>query len=297
MKGRVLDFNKELRSGIISGEDGVRYGFTDDAVKNGLVMSGDEVDFVIDGQMAKEIYVVNANFSAFAGVSAGGTSGTSGGTHASTQRKVGEFFGGSNAHEAQKAHEALVKGARTKGLISMVCGFLSAIPVAGIMFSLVGLVFFVWAMVDIKNASQSKTLLKRLFYSVGIFFTGGFLLFFPFVTADSPESFEPSVAIFFVALVLFVVAVCFYVNFVRELSFLTCQNFFLLSFWCMVGMAVLMFFLILVGVSSGNMQTPGFTAIAVLYIGSITQVILNFIAWFKLKEIREADEEAKLPWF
>ena len=58
MKGKVLEFNGESRTGLISGDDGKRYTF--DAVEwrgTALPKSGNKVDFSINGEKAEAIFV------------------------------------------------------------------------------------------------------------------------------------------------------------------------------------------------------------------------------------------------
>lgn len=59
MKGRVLFYNVLDYSGIISGEDGLRYDFVKlDWQANGEPREGLQVDFSIEDGKAKEIFVV-----------------------------------------------------------------------------------------------------------------------------------------------------------------------------------------------------------------------------------------------
>lgn len=56
MQGTVLS------SSVISGDDGKRYIYSDGGVKSeGELKNGDRVDFVIDGERAKEIYLLREN--------------------------------------------------------------------------------------------------------------------------------------------------------------------------------------------------------------------------------------------
>lgn len=57
MKGRILDFNQVTGAGIISSEDGSRYNFHKDNFKSSVEISVSMmVDFIEDGESAKEIY-------------------------------------------------------------------------------------------------------------------------------------------------------------------------------------------------------------------------------------------------
>lgn len=57
MKGTILDFNEIDRTAVISGEDGIRYSMPISEWKaQNLPKKGDEVDFSVDGETAKEVY-------------------------------------------------------------------------------------------------------------------------------------------------------------------------------------------------------------------------------------------------
>ncbi len=61
MKGKILEFNEENRSAIISGEDGNRYTFELSEWKAGeLPKAGTCVDFNVNGQIAEAVYTESA---------------------------------------------------------------------------------------------------------------------------------------------------------------------------------------------------------------------------------------------
>lgn len=70
MKGTILDFNEELQTGKILGEDGNRYSFNIDEwkSKNKHLEIDDEVDFILEDNIATEIFSLtkksntNSNF-------------------------------------------------------------------------------------------------------------------------------------------------------------------------------------------------------------------------------------------
>ncbi|MBU2135102.1 MAG: NINE protein [Alphaproteobacteria bacterium] len=69
MRGKILGFNDSDGTGVISGDDGERYGFTRGDLGNGVtsVIAGTEVDFqVIDGA-ARNVYVTTPAFSGLGG--------------------------------------------------------------------------------------------------------------------------------------------------------------------------------------------------------------------------------------
>jgi len=60
MQGKILDYNKEFKSGLIRGDDGNRYRFSIDDCKSTITPKiGLEVDFVVNGDKAVEIYILN----------------------------------------------------------------------------------------------------------------------------------------------------------------------------------------------------------------------------------------------
>jgi|TARA_B110000881_G_scaffold220553_1_gene246064 TM2 domain-containing membrane protein YozV len=57
MKGSILEFNQENRSGVISGDDGNRYNFEIGEWKGAaLPKAGNKVDFANKGESAQAIY-------------------------------------------------------------------------------------------------------------------------------------------------------------------------------------------------------------------------------------------------
>ena len=65
MKGKILDYNIQNSTGIISGDDGQRYNFTNGEWKSDKSPTvNQKVDFEIDEKNAKGIYsdIQNSNF-------------------------------------------------------------------------------------------------------------------------------------------------------------------------------------------------------------------------------------------
>ena len=70
MKGKVLDYNIQESKGIMSGDDGKRYSFSNSEWKVNISPKSNQiVDFEIDGQNAKEIYIHSSS-----GVASGNSS-------------------------------------------------------------------------------------------------------------------------------------------------------------------------------------------------------------------------------
>ncbi|WP_269617529.1 TM2 domain-containing protein [Zhongshania sp. BJYM1] len=58
MKGKILDFNSTTSQGVIAGEDGKRYSFDGAEWKSeGVAGAGLAVDFVAEGDGAKQLYI------------------------------------------------------------------------------------------------------------------------------------------------------------------------------------------------------------------------------------------------
>lgn len=62
MKGKILEFNEESRSGVISGEDGNRYTL-DIAEWKGATLpkANNKVDFSVNGDVAEAVYAESVN--------------------------------------------------------------------------------------------------------------------------------------------------------------------------------------------------------------------------------------------
>lgn len=59
MQGKVLDYNSELKSGLIRGEDGNKYHFSIDECKSTITPKvGAEIDFEPHEDKAVEVYVL-----------------------------------------------------------------------------------------------------------------------------------------------------------------------------------------------------------------------------------------------
>ena len=68
MLGKILDYNTESRTGVVSGDDGKRYTLNIDEWKGSAVPKpGSKVDFSVSGDTAEAVYTVG-------GVAAGGAS-------------------------------------------------------------------------------------------------------------------------------------------------------------------------------------------------------------------------------
>lgn len=65
MKGQILDYSIQLSSGTISGMDGKRYQFAGSEWKGaGMPLRGMTVDFDVEGNLAKAVYIAIGSTSA-----------------------------------------------------------------------------------------------------------------------------------------------------------------------------------------------------------------------------------------
>lgn len=83
MKGKVLGFDPTSGTGAITGDDGNRYNFaTADNKSPAPLKPNDTVDFEVDGNTAKNIYVVKTGFSIPTGGASTGAAAGAGGDYA-----------------------------------------------------------------------------------------------------------------------------------------------------------------------------------------------------------------------
>lgn len=58
MKGKILEFNEESRTGVISGDDGNRYSLDIREWKGSTMpRAGNKIDFSVNGESAEAVYV------------------------------------------------------------------------------------------------------------------------------------------------------------------------------------------------------------------------------------------------
>ena len=94
MKGQILNFSAQSNSGAISGEDGERYSFDgSDWQGNRPPARGMSVDFTVEGNQAKDIYVAVSRTSSLAASMA------SSGKSKTTAGLLGIFLGHLGIHK------------------------------------------------------------------------------------------------------------------------------------------------------------------------------------------------------
>ena len=64
MQGIVLEIDLKSDTGMIRGDDGVRYEFQIQSCKNGVPLEGARVDFEIEEKTARDLYVLSTSVKA-----------------------------------------------------------------------------------------------------------------------------------------------------------------------------------------------------------------------------------------
>ena len=123
MKGKILDFNIQNSSGVISGDDGSRYNFSSSEWKSDKSPTANQiVDFTIDGENATGIYL-DRNTSSSEGKSK------------IVAALLAFFLGGLGIHK-------FYLGCNTAGVIMLVV-FLLGFVILGIPSIIIGVIAFI----------------------------------------------------------------------------------------------------------------------------------------------------------
>ena len=142
MKGKILDYNIQESTGIISSDDGRRYSFSNSEWKASESPKVNQtVDFEIDGQSAKAIYLVKS--------------------------QVSDFANSLNI-DGREARKGAVFAAIGSGLT-----FLSIIPFLGILFLIVGIVLeFIGIKKLSDNAPKQRDIFINFIWGYGAIIVG-----------------------------------------------------------------------------------------------------------------------------
>ncbi|SMN01659.1 TM2 domain family protein [uncultured Candidatus Thioglobus sp.] len=124
MKGNILEYNKEKRNGVISGDDGNRYKIDISEWKGASIpKTGNKVDFSTDGENAKSVYAETAEL-------------LSGGASKKITAAIFAFFlGAFGAHKFYLGY--------TKQGVIMLLTFLFGFILLGIPSMIIGLIAFI----------------------------------------------------------------------------------------------------------------------------------------------------------
>jgi hypothetical protein len=254
MKGTVLG------SGVILSADEQRYSYIDDDVKsvtaNGttvVLRQGDEVDFIVDGQNAKEIYLTKA-------------------------KSLNINF--DNMNFDLKSND--LSTIRTLGLAGSALPILGVIPFLGIVFVIAGFICILLAIFKLSNKIGSPTLKKNyVLYLVAtlaasiLIFLGMTMGVFAFMNAGIGYSGAGGASMIIGAILgvagLAGVIYGFFKEFqvYNELSNISGDKFFLYYF---------------IGTVVGLLTT----VIIIGYVILLVAFIIQIIAWYRLQEVKTA---------
>lgn len=174
MKGKILDYNFQESKGVISGDDGNRYSFENSQWKaDSSPKVNQTVDFVADGDIAKDIYLVKT--------------------------QINDLASSLNI-EGSEARKGAVYAAIGSGLM-----FLAIIPVLGALLVIVGFVLEIMGVKKLSdNAQNDRDIFKNFIWGfiaiiVGSLIFGivaGAAVFGSVLSMDSSLEFGTGVGIF-----------------------------------------------------------------------------------------------------
>lgn len=254
MKGKILG------AGAISGEDGVRYYYDDDEIKNlknGQKIDGCEVDFDIKDGKAVSIYITKTSF------------------NVDTQK----LFSNDLASIKLKAYITI-------GLF-VLAGFFAIIPFINVvltpLFAIAVIVLLFLVVLGLHRASQSTTLLKNWLISFGVYILGGIFIGISFVIGGASmlgammggakamfAGFGVGAILLFVLGFLIMLSSWYFTYlYYKEVAHITNEPFFMYYFWCaLIGSATTFIFI------------GGLILIAA--------AVLWIMAWVKAQELRKS---------
>ena len=247
---------KILADGLISGNDGIRYTYTASDLKNAQGKSlnaiiGSEVDFEGKDGKASDIYITKQAFD--------------------IQHRL---FDGD------------LQSVKFKVYAAAACYLLMFIPLIGFLFLILAIVLQFLVIMSVNKGSQSTSLLKNYLISIVIPFVGGIIIAVSVSLSVGGNIFSlyssggniGSMNYVFGALGVFgvivgiIVALSWWVfmyRYYKELSYITNDRLFFYAFVCrIIGYLTSIIF------------------IGVLFL--LADVVLEVIAWFRVKEIRKS---------
>lgn len=261
MKGKVLGL------GVISGDDGKRYSFEVSDIKNlkdrnPESLENCEVDFEAIEGMAKEIFIIQSNNSI----------------------DIGNI--------KNKIIAGDVQGIRLKLLVaiglSVTGAILGLIPVVGwffeFLFGVIALTLWIMAVVALKRASNSQTLLRNFLIALFIGIVSFVIAIFSGV-ALMAAMLESSGGI--VAIIILVAGVIgelvFGFFFIREFSFIIQQKYILWSFYISIVATII-----------AVIPFVGWVIAILMYISALVLAVLAFLHF---NAIRKRETGDSMPFF
>ncbi|EPZ1800835.1 hypothetical protein ACXK18_001711 [Campylobacter upsaliensis] len=214
---------KILADGLIGANDGNRYSFSIQDVKNlGSKTMSDvvnaEVDFEIDGTKAKSIFITKNSIS------------------------IGNIMQGGDS----------ISSIKTKAYIYVAGIFLGVIPVIGWIFGIVGSVFMILALLSLGRMFGAP-LLRNFWTSWGLILLGGMIVGFSIAGGfimglDSRSGFSFGMIAFIVlGALICLVGLVFGYFYYRDLAAVTNEKFFLYAFICR-AVAIFTLFIPILGI-------------------------------------------------
>lgn len=258
MKGKILG------ASTISGEDGKRYSFSLNDVRNlegrsESELVGYEVDFEISGEEAKEIFIIRG------------------------------------LDVAALVQNSSIQSIKTKAYVYLACCLLALIPLLGLIFAIVALITLILALSNISSLT-GYALVKHLILGILSGFVGGvvgatillvsgFALDFsnPIGVLDDPSNalVLNNMGLAIGALVMLVgllVAIYFWFRLYKNLSLATAEPLFI---WAFVLRVVP---ILIAPVVVAVLPVVGLSLFVVAFIS----VLVELIAWIKFKELKKA---------
>lgn len=207
---------KILANGLISGNDGLRYTFKPEDVKNVPENSsiealiGAEVDFEGKDGVAKDIYTIKKSFDL--------------------------------KNTQQKLLSTDLQSTKIKAYIAVACAVCSTIPYFGLLFFIGAVVLFFLVILAVKEHSKSTTLLKNLATQMAEFIIGVLIvwvsLFGTIMSVVMSRGFNLneigalSVVCGVIGILLIVSSFYSFYLVAKELAFVSGQPYFMYAFWC-----------------------------------------------------------------
>lgn len=259
MKGRILDL------GIISGDDGNRYSFILDDIKNLDNYNKDKlanltVDFEIDDKKAINIYIIS-------------------------NEKI-EYASNILSNIRDNISNSNINKIRFIAIASVVLGIFSQIPILGAIFAIISLILYLLVAIDISKISQSKTILRNfiIYFLVGIVFLilltfaiGAIIISITMSNGISSIGFG-TIFLILIIFIAIIAKIIFGLLFTRELSYLTGQKVFLWAFYASI-----------IAIFTTKIFILGF-------IFTLIAIILNIYGWLNTVEIKQSEKSENMPW-
>ena len=237
MKGKILDNN------IISGEDGNRYSFSPNDIvnlegKSTNNLTNCEVDFMIDENTAKSIYIINQSLNM-------------------------SLFGSYDD----------INSIKIKAYVYLACSLLGTIPTIGTLFSIVGIIFLILAVRGITKISNIPLLKNLVLYWV-LNFIGLIMISISLVGAFlgsiNNNSFLAGIGITgLIGFALIIAGAIFSYFYYKNLYIATNEKFFIYAF------------------ITRTIASLTYITLFLFIIFLVISIILEAIAWFKFKEIKQ----------